>query len=317
MNILNLPVAALAWLGRQGTRALAASIFLGLALPQLAAYVKPFLGETVFVLLLFSYLRTDPAAFSRYLRSPRLTLLVSLWIMVAIPLLFGAIYAGAGLRESMPALYTIMIMQIAITPITSSAAFAALMGLDVAFSLAALIVSNALSPLTTVAFSYLFLGTSAFSPLELGVKLFLFFGGAAAVAYGIRRIAGQERIEREGDIIDGLNVLAMFAFAVAAMEAVPRNVMADPLFALELLGLIVLVSCALIGLSVLVFLRSGLDRGLAIGLLAGFRNVGLVMATLGSTLPDMAWFYFAMSQFPIYIVPALLKPLAKRFQQAR
>ena len=58
------PAAALAWLGRQGTRALAASVFVGLAVPPLAAYVKPYLGETVFVLLLFSYLRTDPAAFA-------------------------------------------------------------------------------------------------------------------------------------------------------------------------------------------------------------------------------------------------------------
>jgi hypothetical protein len=223
----------------------------------------------------------------------------------------------SGVRESWPALYTIMILQIAITPITSSAAFAALMGLDVAFSLAALIVSNALSPLTTVAFSYLFLGSSLFSPIELGIKLFLFFAGAALIAYAIRRVAGQAWIERQKEPIDGLNVLAVFIFAIAAMEAVPRNVLADPLFALELLGLIIVVSCALIGLSVLVFLRSGLDRGLVIGLLAGFRNIGLVMATLGATLPDLAWFYFAMVQFPIYLLPALLKPLARRFMEKR
>ena len=53
MPILKALQAALAWLGRQGTRALAASVFLGLAVPPLAAYVKPHLGETVFVLLLF------------------------------------------------------------------------------------------------------------------------------------------------------------------------------------------------------------------------------------------------------------------------
>jgi len=68
MPILMALRAALAWIGRQGTRALAVSVFFGLALPQLAAYVKPYLGETVFVLLLFSYLRTDPAAFIRYVR---------------------------------------------------------------------------------------------------------------------------------------------------------------------------------------------------------------------------------------------------------
>jgi hypothetical protein len=191
------------------------------------------------------------------------------------------------------------------------------MGLDVAFSLVALIISNAMSPITTVAFSYLFLGSSLFSPIDLGIKLFFFFAGAGAIAYAIRRIAGQEWIERQKEPIDGLNVIAVFIFAIAAMESVPRNVMADPLFALELIVLIIVLSCALIGLSVLVFLRAGLDRGLVIGLLAGFRNIGLVMATLGASLPDLAWFYFAMVQFPIYLMPAILHPLARRLAKKR
>ena len=317
MPILKGLNAALAWLGRQGTRALAASIFLGLAVPPLAAYVKPHLGETVFVLLLFSYLRTDPTAFGRYLKAPGLTIVAALWVMVAVPLLFGAAYALSGIREAWPALYTIMILQMAITPITSSAAFAALMGLDVAFSLVTLIVSNALSPITTVAFSYLFLGTSLFSPIELGIKLFFFFAASGAIAYAIRRVAGQEWIERQNEPIDGLNVISVFIFAIAAMDGVPRHVMADPLFAIELLVLIFVLTCALIGLSVLVFLRAGLDRGLVIGLLAAFRNIGVVMAAVGTSLPDLAWFYFAMVQFPIFLLPAVLRPLARRLAANR
>jgi BASS family bile acid:Na+ symporter len=314
MPLLTALRAALAWLGRQGTRALAISVFCGLALPQLAAYVKPVLGETVFVLLLFSYLRTDPAAFGRHLRAPGRAIAASIWVMVVLPLVVGAALAASGMKDVLPALYTIMILQCAITPITSSAAFAALVGLDVAFSLVALIICNALSPLTTVAFSYLFLGTSLFSPIELGITLFFFFAGAAVVAYAIQRVVGQERITREKDVIDGLNVIAVFIFAIAAMESVPRNVIADPLFALELFAFVIAMSCVLIGLSVLVFWRAGLDHGLVIGLLAGFRNIGVIMAALGSTLPDLAWFYFAMSQFPIYLLPAILKPLAKRFK---
>jgi len=317
MPILNALGAALAWLGRQGTRALAVSIFLGLAVPPLAAYVKPYLGETVFVLLLFSYLRTDPAAFRRYLSAPKLTIMAALWVMVAVPLLFGTAYALFGIREMEPALYTIMILQLATTPITSSAAFAALIGLDVAFSLAALIVCNAVSPITTVAFSFLFLGTSAFSPIELGIKLFLFFATSGAIAYGIRRIAGQPWIERQKDRIDGLNVIAMLIFAIAAMDGVSRQVMTEPLFTLELFLLIVVLSVALIGVSILVFWRAGLDRGLVIGLLSAFRNIGVIMAALGATLPDMAWFYFAMVQFPIYLLPVLLKPLARRYMEKR
>jgi BASS family bile acid:Na+ symporter len=317
LPILTALTAALAWLGRQGTRALAASIFLGLAVPPLAAYVKPWLGETVFVMLLFSYLRTDPAAFRRYITSPGLAIVASLWVMVALPLLFGGAYALSGLRDMSPALYTIMILHIAISPITSSAAFAGLMGLDVALSLVTLIACSALSPLTTVGFSYLFLGTALFSPIELGVKLFFFFAATGAVAYAIRRVAGQAWIERQKEPIDGLNVIAVFVFAIAAMDGVPRMVMADPLFALGLMSVIVVLTAGLVGLSLLVFIRIGIGGGLVIGLLAAFRNLGLIMAAIGTTLPDLAWFYFALVQFPIYLMPALLKPLARRLSEKR
>ena len=309
---LNILTAVLAWLGRQGTRAVAASILLGLAVPPLAAYVKPHLGETVFVLLLFSYLRTDPAAFRRYLRAPGLALVAAAWVMVALPLMFGTVYAISGLRETWPALYTIMVLHIATAPITSSAAFAALMGLDVALSLLALILCNILSPITSVAFSYLFLGTALFSPIELGAKLFFFFAASGAVAFVIRRLAGQDRLDRHKEVIDGLNVIAVFAFAVAAMDRVPEYVMADPLVALGLLAMIATVTALLAGVSMLVFMRRGIGPGLVIGLLGAFRNLGVVMAAIGATLPEIAWFYFALAQFPIYIMPALLKHLVKR-----
>ena len=101
------------------------------------------------------------------------------------------------------------------------------------------------------------------------------------------------------------------------MDGVPRHVMADPLFALALMALIIVLSCALIALSMLVFWRIGLERGLVIALLAAFRNIGLVMAALGSTLPDLAWFYFALVRFPIYLLPVILQPLARRFTKKR
>ena len=312
MPLLRGLTAALAWLGRQGTRALAASVFLGLAVPPLAAYVKPHLGETVFVLLLFSYLRADPRAFERYLRAPKLAIVAALWVMVVTPLLFASAFAASGIVDINPALYFIMVLHIATPPITSSAAFAALMGLDVAFSLVTLIACSALSPITTVAFSYLFLGSSLFSPIELGLKLFFFFASLALVAYAIRRVAGQEWIERQKEPIDGLNVIAVFIFAVAAMDGVPRYVMADPMFALGLLILVFALTFALVGLSILLFLRAGVDQGLVIGFLASFRNLGVIMAAVGAALPETAWFYFALAQFPIYLMPQIVKPLARR-----
>jgi BASS family bile acid:Na+ symporter len=309
--------AALAWLGRQGTRALAVSIFLGVAVPQLADYVKPYLSETVFVLLLFSYLRTDPAAFRRYLRAPVLAIVGALWIMVALPLLVGSIYAATGLRESWPELFTILILHIAISPITSAAAFTALIGLDVAFALLILILANAVTPVTTVGISYLFLGTAMISPVELGLKLAFFFIASGTAAWAIRRIAGQAWIERQKEPLDGLNVIAVLVFAVAAMGGVVPQFMADPWFALAMTAYAFVLTAVLIGVTVLVFMSVGIELGLVVGFLAGCRNLGLVMAAIGATLPPVAWFYFAVVQFPIYIFPAALRLLARRMAKNR
>ena len=258
MQILNALAAALAWLGRQGTRALAVSIFVGLTLTPLAAYVKPYLGETVFVLLLFSYLRIDPVALLRHVKSPVLAIAAALWMMVAVPLLFGvSLCAFRAARRVSRALHHHDPADRHRADHLVGCLRRAIIALDVEFTLLTLIICSALSPLTTVAFSYLFLGTSLFSPIDLGIKLFFFYAASGAIAFAIRRIAGQRWIERQKDHIDGLNVIAVFVFAIVAMESVPRHVMADPLFAAALLGLIVVLSCLLIGVSMLVFLRAG------------------------------------------------------------
>lgn len=317
MTVLQWPVAALAAIGRQGTRALALAVFFGLALQPLAPYVKPYLGAVVFVLLLFSYLRTNPVALLHHMKSPGLVVTATVWVMIVAPLLAGGLYTAAGLREHAPGLYQILILQIAIAPLTSSAAFAGLMGLDVALSLMTLIASSAISPVSTVALSYFFLGASLLSPLDLGLKLAFFFASSGLVAWLIRRFAGQAAIERQKLPIDGANVVAAFVFAIGAMDGIPQQFAADPLYLLGILGVTIVVTCALILASVAVFLFAGAESGLVIGLLTGFRNMGLVVAAIGASLPDIAWHYFAMAQFPIYMMPLLLSPLARRFSLKR
>jgi BASS family bile acid:Na+ symporter len=44
--------------------------------------------------------------------------------------------------------------------------------------------------------------------------------------------------------------------------------------------------------------------------------MGLMLAAMGGAVPDVAWLYFALAQFPIYLSPQLLKPLARRLAPA-
>jgi hypothetical protein len=52
-----IPVQALTWLGGQGTRAIAALVFVGIALPPVGELLKPFVTEAIFLLLCISFLR--------------------------------------------------------------------------------------------------------------------------------------------------------------------------------------------------------------------------------------------------------------------
>jgi BASS family bile acid:Na+ symporter len=59
------------------------------------------------------------------------------------------------------------------------------------------------------------------------------------------------------------------------------------------------------------FRKLGRGEALALGLMVAQRNMGLMLAATAGVLPDTTWLYFALAQFPIYITPQLLRPLAR------
>src|SRR2546426_12438590 len=89
MTVLRAPAAALAWLGRQGTRAIAALVFAGIAVPPLDRLLKPFVAEAIFVLLCIAFLRVEPAALRGYVGRPGLVLAATAWTMLVIPVRVG------------------------------------------------------------------------------------------------------------------------------------------------------------------------------------------------------------------------------------
>lgn len=317
MNLIDAPAAALGWLGRQGTRAVAVSVFAGIALPPLATLLRPLFTAALIALLCLTFLRVEPAALRRQFARPRLVLVASLWIMLAMPLLFGGALLLLDVRGASEALFLALILQAVASPIISSAALAALMGLDAALSLATLIVCMAATPLVAPVFAGLFAGAElTISPLALGLKLFAMLAGSALAAALIRRIAGAARVERQRERIDGLNVIALFIFAVALMDGVAAAMLARPLLVLGLTALAFALTAVLTIATALVMLPAGRPAAFALGLAAGSRNMGLMLAAVGGTVPELTWLYFAIAQFPIYLMPQILKPLARRIHIA-
>ena len=302
------PAAALAWIGRHGTRAVALSLFAGIALPPLAALMKPLFTPSLFVLLCLAFLRVDPAALRRHLGRPGVVLAATLWMMVATPLVCCIALAGFG-RNVAPGLMVALVFQAAAPPVISSPALAALIGLDGALALATLLGCATLAPATATLFAALFLGpTMQVSAMALGLRLLGMLAGAAVVATILRRLAGQDWVERQTERFDGLSVIALFVFAVAVMDGVVAQTVARPGLVLGLIVLAFATSLAFGGATALVFARAGRTAAWTLAVAAGLRNLGLMVAAAGS-VPELTWLYVAMAQFPVYLLPQLLKPM--------
>ncbi len=305
-------VQALAWLGRQGTRALAALVFVGIAMPPLGALLKPYVTAAIFLLLCVSFMRVDVAALRAHMRRPGVVLAATAWSTLVVPLLVGLVCVAAGLDRRAPDLFLGLMLQAVASPMMAAPALAALMGLDATLVLITLVTCTALVPFTAPIFAYAFYGAElSLSPLALGVKLFAILAGSLLVAVVIRRIVGAAAIERHREPIDGLNILLLLVFVTAVMGTVAGSFLADPLKVTAILVLSFAVFFVFLGLTVLIFKRLGRGHALALGLMVAQRNMGLMLAATAGVLPAPTWLYFALSQFPIYITPHLLRPMAR------
>jgi len=313
MPVLSAPSAGLAWLGRQGSRAIAAVVFIAIAVPALDALLRPFVTEAIFALLCLAFLRVDAAALLGHLRRPGLVLAATAWTSLAVPTLFGAGCLLTHIEERSPALFLGLMLQAVASPMMAAPAFAAVMGLDATLVLTTLVTSTALTPLSAPLFAYAFIGpTLTLSPLALGVKLLAILAGSLLVASIIRRFAGLAAIRRYSDQIDGLNILLVYIFVAAIMENVGGRFLAAPLAMIELTALAFAATFAVLGLTMLVFAAAGRERTFVLGMMASQRNLGLMLAATGGALPDLTWLYFALAQFPVYLSPLLLGSLARR-----
>ena len=78
----------LALIGRYGTQGFVASLFVGLALPQLAAAARPLLGVAIFTFVMMTFMRVDPRALRGLIRHPA-PLILTCACLVLVPAAVG------------------------------------------------------------------------------------------------------------------------------------------------------------------------------------------------------------------------------------
>lgn len=299
-------------LGRHAPLAYAASLVVGLCLPWLAAGVRPLLPVTIVCMIGLTFARANLANVGAGLRRPLRVLAALAFSTLAMPLLMALLILVLGRGALDVGVLMGFALIAAAPPLQSAPIYAALLGFDNSLVLTVLVAGMALVPVTAPPLASFITGADLpIDPAILSWRLVALLATAAIIALSLRRFVGQGRMMRWRVEFDGLNVVFFFIFAVAAMDGVLPLTLADPLRSLIYLAICFAVSAA--GFLVALFVMRWLGRHdaftLALGI--GFRNTGLLVAPLGAAIPKEGYLFFSLLQFPIYLVPLLLGPLAR------
>jgi BASS family bile acid:Na+ symporter len=308
--------AALAWLGRHGTQGFALSIFLGLALPQFSAMARPALPITIFCFTTVVFMRLDMSVTLGLLRRPAKLAASCAWLIAGPALLIGGALLLVGRENLDPGIVLGLAIMGAAPPIMSSPAVAILYGFEPSLIIASVILTTIVSPIVAPILVELLAGAAV--PLDrwaLTLRLLIFIGGGMAVAAVIRFWLGLARVKAMKANLDGFGVLMYFIFAIAAMDGVTKAALDNPRLVLFVLGCVFAVSAAGLLSSWLVLRLLPASERFMIGYGTGQRNMGLLVAALGAGVSPTTFLYFALAQFPIYLLPWLLGGIAARIRR--
>lgn len=307
-------LSALAWIGRYGTQGFAISILIGLMLPQFAAAARPFLGVAIFIFVAMTFARVDLRALRVVLAAPGSLAFAMIWTTLAPVLIIGAFILAVGRDNLDPGLVLGLAIMAAAPPIMSSPAVAMLLGLAPTLLLTVVLVTTTAAPFYAPVAAELIAGFAV--PLDVPVlirRMVFLIGGAIVTAIVIRLILGEGRIRAHKAQFDGLGVVTYFIFAIAAMDGVLYAMMETP--GRVALYLAIVFGIAFAGILTSMVLLRPLDPSdrFVLGYGAGQRNMGLLIAALGAATPDTTFLFFALAQFPIYLMPQIVKRYSRRY----
>jgi BASS family bile acid:Na+ symporter len=307
---LSLLTTPLAWLGRRGTPAIAGGVFIGLLAPPLASLARPLLVPAILLPFVVALLRLDWPMMRARMRRPGLLLVVLAWQLIGSAVLVAIVAPRLPLD---PTIAAAAVTTAACAPLLASGALALLMGLDVGLTILVTVTATALVPFTLPPIAHLLAGLEIdLDPLALSLRLAALIGGSFALSAVLRRVAGEETLDRHRDVLSGLAVFGLILFAVAIMDGVTGYLLAAPRYVVACLLVVFALNVGLQAVTAVLFLPLGLRLALTVGLVAGNNNMGIVIAAMADRAPFDLTVYVAMGQFPIYLLPALQRPFYRR-----
>jgi BASS family bile acid:Na+ symporter len=307
---------ALAFVGRHSAPAYALSIFLGLALPQLAATMRPVLPVTIFIFIVMSFARAHLDGLRAAMARPGRIGLGLLLSTLIPPLIGWTILSAAAPLGLDPGIRLAIALMAAAPPLMASPVYAALLGFENSLALILLVLGMVLAPLASPILASLLAGAEVpISPLALMQRLVIFIGGGIVTGLIVRRLLGTARIGAWKHELDGLGVVLFFLFAIAAMDGVIVATWRAPWMMIAMLAASFVIATANFAAAYVIARGFGLNDRFTLSLGIGLRNMGLLVAPIISLVPETTFLYFALAQIPIYVAPVILQRVKARLSR--
>lgn len=295
-----LPIA-LTYFGRYGPVLMFLSLLLGIAIPTLSRAAETLVPQSAFLLTLGSFFSAalSPKEKMRFGAS---FLLVLFFVGIGVPALVYLVLEAASVDHATEE--GIVLTSLA-PPVGSAAALAAMLGLRPRLALAISIVLTAAAPVIMPVALALCDFPAAVDFRGVALRLSLIVGASAILAAAaIRWRNWSALVLPDVKAASGVSVVGLVIVGLAVGHGI-APVMDNPIRIASMLGIALGINVALSLVGTLVFLSTGHEDALTIGLLSGNRNVTLTWAVAGTALPPDVQSYLA-----ICVVPARVLPLA-------
>lgn len=303
----------LIFLGRHASYALPTGVFLGLFIPPLASFLKPFLLPALLVPLTLALVRVETKELIQSFKNWRIFTITSFWLLLICPILVWVTLLPFDLPKS---IQMAAIISAAAPPVTAAAAVAIFLRVNAGITVVITVTTMLLVPLTLpLILKYLVHLEVSVELWELSLRLTGFILTAFMLAFIIKRGLGETHIQNSANIIDGVSVVFISIFTIGIMNGVADLFFQNPKFILQTLLVSTVLVLGLYIISSLVFWRLGADSAMAIGLSCGNCNLGLMYLVLANQAPLELLVFFGIGQIPLYSLPTLLVPLVNKLNK--
>ncbi len=283
----------------------------GLALPEAATALKPWLGELVAILLTLTAFRVGPrAALGGFTDLPR-SLLIVLLLQLVAPLVAISLFSAFSV-VAVPFAFAVVLM-LSAPSVTGAPNFAAMNGHDPAAAMRLLVLGTGLFPITVLPVLWFLPGMAeAAGSLVTALRLVLVILGAVSLGFVLRFLFFPDLTKNAQQSVDGLAVLALAIVVVGLMSEIGPLARNDPYRLMLWLAGVMAVN---LGLQLIVFVAlnyAGLRETVAVSIISGNRNIALFLIALPEEVMAPLLIFIGCYQVPMYLTPLLFRRLHQK-----